>query len=89
MQYLRQGNQAALVVWPRTLVVNRHETITLEVCDWHKRGVDRKLTVVHSETVTVCVGVREKTRLEDGVGGGLDTRDKMRRRESSLSDRSS
>lgn len=36
--------------------------------------------------VPVGVGVREKTRLEHGVGGRLDTMDEMRRRERDLLD---
>lgn len=78
LRLVGQGNQAALVVGSRALVIDGHETITLEVGNWYKRCVDWELAVVYAETMTMGVGVREETGLEDGVSGWLDTRYEVR-----------
>ena len=49
---VRQRNEAALVVGARSLVVDGHETIALEVRDWRNGRVDGELGVVDTETVT-------------------------------------
>ena len=58
---VRQRDQATLVVRSGSLVVDSHETITLEVSGGDERCINWKLTVVHAETVTMGVGVGEKT----------------------------
>ena len=73
-----------LVVGSRTLVVESGGTISLEVGGLSERRVDRKLSVVDSETVSVSVGVREESRLEDGIGTRLDSRNEVGRREGDL-----
>ena len=65
---VRQRDEAALVVRPVALVVERHETVALEVRNWDNGRVNWELLVVDTETVAVSVGVGEETRLEDGVG---------------------
>jgi hypothetical protein len=73
------------VVGSRTLVVTEsHQTISLEVGDRVDGSVDGELSVVGTETVSVSVGVREETGLENGIGGRLDTLDEVRRREGNL-----
>lgn len=69
-----------------SLVLERHETITLEVGNRVRRSVDRKLSIVRTESVAVSVGVREETRLEDRVGRRLDTLGEVRGREGDLFD---
>ena len=73
-----------LVVGSRTLVVESGGTIPLEVGGLSERRVDRELSVVDSETVSVSVGVREESRLEDRIGTRLDSRNEVRRREGDL-----
>lgn len=81
---VREGHQAALVVGAPPLVIDGHETITLEVGNRDERLVDGELLVVDTETVAMSIRVREQTRLEDWIGGGLDTRNEVRRGERSL-----
>ena len=64
---VRQRDQATLVVRSGSLVVDSHETITLEVSGGDEGCIDWELTVVYAETMTVSIGVGEKTRLEDGI----------------------
>lgn len=57
------------VVGTETLVVaESHLAVSLEVGDGVDGSVNRELCVVGTETVTVSVGVREETRLENGIG---------------------
>lgn len=81
---IRQGLDAALVIGPVALVDKGHRSIALEVGNRNNGSVDWELLVVGSETVAVGIGVGEETRLEDGIGGGLDVRNEVRRREGSL-----
>ena len=62
------------VVWAGALVVESHVSITLEVgyTVFGSGGIDWKLLVVNSYTVTVGVGVGEETRLQDWICGRLD-----------------
>jgi hypothetical protein len=71
---IRERRDRALVVRTSALIVESHEAITLEVSNWDNRSVDRQLLVVHSETVTVSVWIREQTGLEDRVKRWLDVR---------------
>ena len=70
----------------RRTVVEGHSTITLEVRHWHNRRVDRKLLVVGTKAVALCIGVREETRLQHGVGRRLDAWNEMGGREGDLLD---
>lgn len=63
-----------------------HGSISLEVHGRVHRGIDGELSVVSSKSMTLSVGVREETGLEDRVGSGLNSGDKMRRREGDLLD---
>lgn len=83
---VRKRGDRADVVRPRALANERHRTSTLEVSDGSDRRVDGELVVVCAETVTVSVRVREEAGLEDGVRGGLDTGNEVRRREGGLLD---
>jgi hypothetical protein len=47
-------------------------------------SVDGELSVVGSESVTLSVGVREETGLENRVGSRLDSRNEVRGREGNL-----
>lgn len=81
---IRQGCDGTLVVGPGALVVVRCGPVTLEVCNGHDGSVDGQLLVVDTKTMTMCVRVREETRLENWVGRRLDIRNSMRGRESRL-----
>jgi hypothetical protein len=54
--------------------------------DRSDRAIDGERVVVDVEPVPVGVGVREESRLEDGIVRGLDSGNKMRRSESDLLD---
>jgi len=62
-----QRRDRALIVGTRTLVVVGGGTVALEVGDGDDRCVNGQLLVVHTQTVTVGIGVGEETGLEDGV----------------------
>ena len=57
----------ARVVWSRTLIVVARRAVPLEVGDGNNRLVDWELLVVHTEAMTVGIGVREQTGLQDRV----------------------
>jgi len=74
-----QWQDAADVVGSAALVARYgHGSVTLEVGNWNQWGVDGNLLVVDTETVTVSVGVREETALQDWVGRWLNARHKVR-----------
>jgi len=75
-----------LVIGSRTLIVESGGTISLEVGGLSERSVDGELSVVDTKAVSVSVGVGEETRLENGIGTGLDSRDEVGRREGDLLD---
>lgn len=70
----------------RTLVVKGHVTISLEVAELEGGfgSVDRQLLVVGTNSVAVSIWVGEESRLEDGIGRGLNARRHMRWVESNL-----
>lgn len=76
------------VVRTRSLVVERHRTVALEVGRFVRwMGlVDRQLLVVDPDAVTVSVRVGEQARLEHRVVAWLETRNKVRRIERDLFD---
>ena len=78
LRLVLERQDAALVVRARALVVERHESVALEVRNGCDRRIDRQLAVVRAQTMAVGVGVGEQTGLEDGVRRGLDTGDKVR-----------
>lgn len=67
------------IVWCTSLVVvEGHWTISLIVLNWHSVwAVNWQLQVVWSQTVTVCVSVREQATLQHLVRRGFDSRNKM------------
>lgn len=77
---------ATLVVGSVALRDEGHEAIALEVGDGDDGCIDRELLVVHTETVTVGIWVREETGLEDWISRGFDVRDSVGRREGGLLD---
>jgi len=79
-----QGVNAALVVGAAALGNEGSGTIPLEIVDRVERRVDGELLIVDTKTVAMGIGVGEEPRLEDGICGGLDVGNEMRRRESSL-----
>lgn len=79
-----EGLDRRLVVGGVALIVEGSGSVTLEVAGGVERSIDGQLSVVGSETVAVSVGVGEETGLEDRVGGGLDSGNKVRRREGDL-----
>lgn len=81
-----QGVDTARVVGAVALGDERCCAIALEVVNRVYGCIDRELLIVDSKTVAVGVWIREETGLEDRVGGWLDVRDKMGRRESDLLD---
>lgn len=81
---VRQGSDGALVVGARTLVVDGHEAVALEVGNRNNGLVNRNLCVVDTKTVTVGVWVGEETRLQDRVRGRLEVGNGVGGRESSL-----
>jgi hypothetical protein len=81
---ISQGVNAALVVGAAALGNEGRGTIPLEIVDGVYGRVDGELLVVDTETVAVGVRVGKESGLEDGIRRGLDVRDEMRRRESSL-----
>jgi hypothetical protein len=66
--------------------VERHEAIALEVRHWTNWCINRKLVVVDTKSMAVCIRVREETALENWIGRGLHTRNEMRWRERGLFD---
>jgi hypothetical protein len=70
------GLDAAQIVGTRPLVEEGHVAVALEVPDGvaHARLVDGQLLVVDTDTVTVRIRVGEQSRLQDGIGRGLDAR---------------
>ena len=70
------GLNRAEVCRARTLVVEGHVAITLEVggAVGSAGGIGGELLVVGANAVAVGVGVREETGLQDRVGRGLNTR---------------
>lgn len=74
------------VVWPGALVEESHATITLEVTEsvGGPGGVDGKLLVVYTNTVTVGVRVGEQPALQDRVRRGLKSWWQVSRVESNL-----
>lgn len=68
------------------VAVHVHHAVTLVGAECIEWAVDRDRLGVAAQTVTVGVGVREKTGLQDRVGGGLNTRNHVRGGESSLFD---
>jgi hypothetical protein len=81
---IRKRLDGALVVGAIALRNEGGWTVTLEVGNGGHRRVNRKLLVVDTKTVTVGVGIREQTRLEDGVCRRLDVRNQVRGGERSL-----
>lgn len=80
-----QGTEARWVVWILSVIsVNGHGTITLVRVEGLQGTVHRDLLVVDTKTVTLGVGIREETRLEDRVRRRLNARDHVRRRECGL-----
>lgn len=82
------GLNGAQVGRARALVEESHVAVTLEVgnavgCACRVGG---ELLVVGADTVTVGIGVGEETRLQDGVGRGLNSRRHVGRVESDLLD---
>ena len=73
-----------LVVGSRTLVVESGGTVSLEVGGLSERRVDGELSVVDTETVSMSVGVREESRLEDGISTRLDSGNEVGGREGDL-----
>lgn len=65
--FVLKGRDRARVVGPGALIVVARRAVPLEVCDWDDRLVCWELLVVHTETMTVGVWVREKTGLQDRV----------------------
>lgn len=63
-----QWLDAALIIGTSALGNEGGGTIALEIVDGDNGCVDWELLVVNSETVAVSIGVREETRLQDGVG---------------------
>jgi len=84
----RDGLDGAEIGGARTLVVECHVTITLEVANavGCASGVGGELLVVGTDAVAVGVGVREKTGLQHRVGRGLDTGNHVGRVECDLLD---
>lgn len=72
-----EGLDRALVVRPVTLRDEGGRSVALEVGNRVEWCVNRQLLIVRTKTVAVCVGVREETRLQDGVGGRLDVGDEV------------
>lgn len=66
------------------VAVDVHGSITLEGVESLERRIDGDLLVVDTQTVAVGIGVGEQARLQDGVGGRLNTWNQVRRRESNL-----
>ena len=82
---VRQVLTSSRIRSPGSVVaVDSHSAITLEGVEGDVRGVDGDLLIVGTQTMSVGIRVREKTRLENGIGGRLDTGDEVRGRESSL-----
>jgi hypothetical protein len=73
-----EGLDRALVVRPVTLRDERGRSVALEVGNRVEWSVNRQLLIVRAKTMAVCVGVREETRLQDGIGGRFDVGDEMR-----------
>ena len=72
-----EGLNRALVVRPVTLRDEGGRSVALEVGNGVEWCVDWQLLVVRAKTVAVCVGVREETRLQDGICGRLDVGDEV------------
>lgn len=72
-----EGLDRALVVRPVTLRDEGGRSVALEVGNGVEWCVNRQLLIVGAKTVAVCVGVREETRLQDGIGRRLDVGDEM------------
>ena len=81
------GTEGGWVVGVGAVVaVHVHVAVTLPGGEGPHGTVDGDLFVVAAKTVAVGVGVGEETGLQHGIGGGLDTRDHVRWRESRLLD---
>jgi len=81
-----QRGDAALIVGSRALADESAVSVPLEVGNGYNRSVHRQLLIVHTQTMTVRIRVREQTRLKYRVRGRFDTRNSVRRRESGLLD---
>jgi len=81
-----QWSDAALIVGSRALADESAVSVPLEVGNGYNRSVDWQLLIVHTQTVTVCIRVREQTRLEHRVRGWFNARNSVRRGESGLLD---
>ena len=79
-----QWFEATLVIREATLRDVCSRSITLEVDDGNNRSIDRQLLIVGTKTMTVSIGVREKTGLKNGVGRRFNVRDEMGRRKGNL-----
>lgn len=73
-----KGLNTALVVGSAPLRMEGHRTITLEVGNFGDGCVDWQLLVVHAETMTMGVWVREQTGLKDRIGRRLDVWNEVR-----------
>jgi hypothetical protein len=74
---ISEGLDSALIVGAIALVNIGSRSITLEVGHGVEGCVDGQLLVVCSKTVTLGVGVREETGLENGIRRGLDVWDEV------------
>lgn len=74
------GSDRGQIVWSGTLVEKGHASVSLEVSESHRADgrVDGELLVVYSDSVSVSVGVREESGLQDGVCRGLNTGNHVR-----------
>src|SRR5271170_5134120 len=60
------------------IAIDSHGSVTLEIEHWTTWFVDGDLLIIGAQTMTVGVGVRKQTGLQNWVGGGFDSRDRMR-----------
>jgi len=81
-----KGLDGALVVGAASLRDKGLGSIALEVGDGDDGSVNGQLLVIGAQAVAVGIGVGEEAGLQDGIGGGLDVRDEMGRREGGLFD---
>lgn len=83
---LQRAEGRGIVGVGTVVAVDVHDAVAVVGTEGLERAVDGDLLCVAAETVAVGVWVREKARLEDGVGRGLNAWNHVRGRESGLLD---